>query len=689
MPWLRYGIAEGSLATDDRGRSARGVAVRVQEHRAGGAGEQRGHRREHGCRRDHLDEGVVVHVVPPSRPFDHGTTLGGAAPASFALATHRLCNACDRRGWNGSSSPASRATTSEPCSPSPGARRIAAARSSSIVTIPPTRCTSSSRAGSTSASRRSSETPSRSASRGPGATFGELAVVTGAERSATVTALEPGETLVLRGSELRRLARAARVGRRGARPCARRAGVVPLGAARRGVHGRRRDEGRPARAGARARLRSRVSGGDPPHPGGSRRARRHVARDREPGSRKRLGARSRRAAAGPDRSSSIRRVSRGSHATCAGDRAARSEPAMPRATLRLVVAGVAARNGAGHPAQPTLTHTRAPGYGGARRPGVTVASEHAFRAVSAPKLCRHRDVCGCALRGGTAASPSSAGRVSAVRDAGASSLYTRAGDAVPEGDSLHRAAARLRPLVGERVEASSPNPRGLVTNVAQADRRPRPRGGRRGGKEPAAPVRGRRRPPQPSPDERALARQTGRRAALAGSPVARAAHAAVGSDPVERADPAARCAAPRVDSAPTYSPTQRVCSDLVARLRATDPARLLGDVLVDQRVIAGIGNMWLAELLWHARISPWLAVGQATEDELARALSWGRDSMRASVAGARPQRAVYRRAERGCPRCGGIVRSAASVSRTALRTGARAASAPAEPRAEVSPLRPV
>ena len=45
--------------------------------------------------------------------------------------------------------------------------------------------------------------------RGPGETFGELAVVTGAgtERSATVTALEPGETLVLRGSELRRLAR--------------------------------------------------------------------------------------------------------------------------------------------------------------------------------------------------------------------------------------------------------------------------------------------------------------------------------------------------------------------------------------------------------------------------------------------------------------------------------------------------
>lgn len=43
--------------------------------------------------------------------------------------------------------------------------------------------------------------------RGPGEIFGELAIVTGAERSATVSALEPGETLVLRGSELRRLAR--------------------------------------------------------------------------------------------------------------------------------------------------------------------------------------------------------------------------------------------------------------------------------------------------------------------------------------------------------------------------------------------------------------------------------------------------------------------------------------------------
>src|SRR5215471_8964269 len=38
---------------------------------------------------------------------------------------------------------------------------------------------------------------------------------------------------------------------------------------------------------------------------------------------------------------------------------------------------------------------------------------------------------------------------------------------MPEGDSLHRAAIRLQPLVGHRVSASSPNPRGLATGVAR------------------------------------------------------------------------------------------------------------------------------------------------------------------------------------------------------------------------------
>ena len=39
---------------------------------------------------------------------------------------------------------------------------------------------------------------------------------------------------------------------------------------------------------------------------------------------------------------------------------------------------------------------------------------------------------------------------------------------MPEGDSLHRIARRLQPLVGERVEAESPHPRGAATGVARA-----------------------------------------------------------------------------------------------------------------------------------------------------------------------------------------------------------------------------
>ena len=39
---------------------------------------------------------------------------------------------------------------------------------------------------------------------------------------------------------------------------------------------------------------------------------------------------------------------------------------------------------------------------------------------------------------------------------------------MPEGDALHRVADRLQVLVGQRVEASSPNPRGVATGVARA-----------------------------------------------------------------------------------------------------------------------------------------------------------------------------------------------------------------------------
>jgi endonuclease-8 len=95
---------------------------------------------------------------------------------------------------------------------------------------------------------------------------------------------------------------------------------------------------------------------------------------------------------------------------------------------------------------------------------------------------------------------------------------------------------------------------------------------------------------------------------------------------------------------------------MAANLRG-DPSRDLGDALLDQRLVAGIGNLWKAEGLWRVRLSPWLKVRDTTDDELRGLLAETSALMRASVAGARPDRRVYRRGGRPCPRCGERIRS--------------------------------
>jgi endonuclease-8 len=95
---------------------------------------------------------------------------------------------------------------------------------------------------------------------------------------------------------------------------------------------------------------------------------------------------------------------------------------------------------------------------------------------------------------------------------------------------------------------------------------------------------------------------------------------------------------------------------MLARLRA-EPSRPVGDALLDQRLVAGIGNLWKAEALWDARVSPWRAVADASDDELRAILGAAHRLMEASVEGARPLRHVYRRAGRACHRCGAVIRS--------------------------------
>jgi endonuclease-8 len=96
---------------------------------------------------------------------------------------------------------------------------------------------------------------------------------------------------------------------------------------------------------------------------------------------------------------------------------------------------------------------------------------------------------------------------------------------------------------------------------------------------------------------------------------------------------------------------------MLRRLRETSPGRAVGDALLDQRLVAGIGNVWRAEALWEARVSPWRPLAGVSDPELLAALDVAHRLMLASLSGARPRRHVYRRAGRPCPRCGEIVRS--------------------------------
>lgn len=98
--------------------------------------------------------------------------------------------------------------------------------------------------------------------------------------------------------------------------------------------------------------------------------------------------------------------------------------------------------------------------------------------------------------------------------------------------------------------------------------------------------------------------------------------------------------------------------DVVARARKLG-ATPIGDVLLDQRVTAGIGNVYRCEALWQRRINPRTRTGDLSEDELRALFEAARAAMRANVQGGPRRRfpgygsgAVHGRGGRPCPRCG-------------------------------------
>ncbi|PWT80134.1 MAG: DNA lyase [Blastocatellia bacterium] len=117
------------------------------------------------------------------------------------------------------------------------------------------------------------------------------------------------------------------------------------------------------------------------------------------------------------------------------------------------------------------------------------------------------------------------------------------------------------------------------------------------------------------------------------------------------------------------------CAEVIHRMHEHD-REAIGDVLLNQRVLAGLGNVFKSEVLFVAGIDPFRTIAVLSDDELQRVVDVAKKLLAASVmspsqtlsraAGRRTTRSldptanlwVYGRAGKPCRRCGTLVRSA-------------------------------
>jgi endonuclease-8 len=226
---------------------------------------------------------------------------------------------------------------------------------------------------------------------------------------------------------------------------------------------------------------------------------------------------------------------------------------------------------------------------------------------------------------------------------------------MPEGDSLRRAARKLQVLVGERVAVESPHPRAAAERVAERLDGRRLEGVEAVGKNLLLRFEGGlvlrshlRMSGRWDVVERGSARHGRPWLVLTGAD----REAVLWNGPVlELTARATRRLGPDILAEPPDF------SRMIANLRGEHGSRELGDVLLDQRLIAGIGNLWKAESLWQARLSPWLRLDDVTDEELERVLTEAARLMQVSVTRRSDRREAYRRAGRPCRRCGEPIRS--------------------------------
>lgn len=101
--------------------------------------------------------------------------------------------------------------------------------------------------------------------------------------------------------------------------------------------------------------------------------------------------------------------------------------------------------------------------------------------------------------------------------------------------------------------------------------------------------------------------------------------------------------------------------------RLREPARAdltIGDAVMDQRAVAGVGNIWKHESLFHVGMNPWRRVRELSDDDLRALLLRAQALLRASVGKPnslgltrRPDMWVYMRAGQPCRRCHSRIRS--------------------------------
>lgn len=94
-----------------------------------------------------------------------------------------------------------------------------------------------------------------------------------------------------------------------------------------------------------------------------------------------------------------------------------------------------------------------------------------------------------------------------------------------------------------------------------------------------------------------------------------------------------------------------VVADAAARLAAVGDTAV-ADALLDQQVVAGIGNIYKSESLFAAGINPFTPVSALDRAQLERIVDKARRLMTASVASGRLPFRVYGRAGDPCRRCG-------------------------------------